>query len=295
VHDFSAKLGTPGPQTLTASGTGLGATCAASVTISAGHASQFAVSGLPSLAIAGTAVGYTVTAKDSYGNVATDYAGPFTSGSTDSKASIVETGSGFAGGVESFTVSFGSIGGQTVNLTDNTAGFAGSGGPVGVHGLVYTNPDVTTQSMVLTVNAAASNAGSVVLNLSAAAPAVGYSIGFNVPADSSRAALTSIVKGVALNPGSAPAAIAASLPGTGPLANTLTAGLSQKAAGTGAVTTDTGITASQVIYTLTLKPISTSPGVVFDGANAFRAALRDKAGNEVLSQDAFAIGKLEVQ
>jgi hypothetical protein len=35
--------------------------------------------------------------------------------------------------------------------------------------------------------------------------------------------------------------------------------------------------------------------VVFDGADRFRAALRDHEGNEVLSQADFAVGKLEIQ
>jgi hypothetical protein len=77
----------------------------------------------------------------------------------------------------------------------------------------------------------------------------------------------------------------------------LTSGQSQKASGTGAVTTDTAVPTGSVLYTLRLNLASASPGVVFDGASpgaAFNAAMRDKLGNDVVRRNEFGIGRLEV-
>lgn len=79
----------------------------------------------------------------------------------------------------------------------------------------------------------------------------------------------------------------------------LTTGLSQKAAGDGAVTTDTTVPAGAVLYTVQLAlRANASPGVVFDGealGPKFRALLRDKLGTDVVSAGGFAIGRLEAR
>src|SRR5262249_53553458 len=102
-----------------------------------------------------------------------------------------------------------------------------------------------------------------------------------------------------LDPGSSPAAFKAALPAQGPLAGVLVSALSQKAAGTGAVATNASLAVGQVLYTLRLDAKAGGPaGVVFDGAAPgarFRATLRDRLGQEVVSQADFAIGKLEVK
>ena len=93
-------------------------------------------------------------------------------------------------------------------------------------------------------------------------------------------------------PGTSPAAMAAALRTSGPMSNVLTAGISQKAVDT---TADAAIAAGQVLYTLVIRPNSLSPGVIFDGTRGFRAAVRDFEGNEMVSQESFAVGKLELQ
>lgn len=80
------------------------------------------------------------------------------------------------------------------------------------------------------------------------------------------------VNASALNPGSTPAAAAASLRTAGPLANVLTFGIAQKPSGGGAVPGDTSIPSGSVLCTLRLMPVATAaPGPVFpftaDGAN----------------------------
>jgi hypothetical protein len=108
-----------------------------------------------------------------------------------------------------------------------------------------------------------------------------------------------MLPGTALPAGQNPTAAYGKLPASGPLAGMLTTGQSQKAAGDGAVTGDTSITAGSVLYTvqLALRP-GADTGVVFDGATLgpkFRALLRDKLGTDVVNGSGFAIGRLAVQ
>jgi hypothetical protein len=292
AHDFSVRLGTVGSD-LVSCGDGTLACSAVSVAISAGPASQLSLVGIASAVIAGTTQSFTVSAFDAYGNPATDYAGPVTLSSTDPAATLTDPGGAFSSGQKSFQVAFGTIGAQTVTATDAT-GFAGSHGPVGVHGLVYTPAGANGQSVSLNLNAT-SNAGVVVLDLVATTAITGYSVGMNIPADGSRVGVAGIAKGTALDPGRAPAAMAVALPSAGPLTNVLTSGLSQKLGGSGSVNTDATISGGQVLYTLSLVPTSVSPGVIFDGSQNFRAAIRNLAGDELLSQADFAVGKLELQ
>jgi hypothetical protein len=105
-----------------------------------------------------------------------------------------------------------------------------------------------------------------------------------------------LTPGTGLSPGTGVAAAAAALPSSGPLARVLVAGLSQKAAGAGAVATDTLIPAGTVLYSVRLGLNAAAGGgsalVLSDPR--YRAALRDKQGNDVASQAAFAVGSLEV-
>jgi len=291
-RQFGVRLGTVAAQTVTVSDGTI--TCSASITIAAGPAAQFAVTGAPQAAIAGNTVLVAVTAQDAYGNLAADYAGTPTPSSTDPNASFGTVNSASAG-VKQFPVTFGTIGAQTVTATD-AAGFGGTSGAVDVRGLVYISPSTITAALALVPDTAVSNAGHLVLNLVAVAPLTGYSAGFNIPADSTRVTVMQIAKGNSLNPGNAPAAIAAALPGTGPLANVLTSGVSQKAAGAGSVAGNATVAVGQILYTLVLRPTSTVPGTVFDGSlPGVRAAVRDSDGIEVLTQADFAIGRLDLQ
>jgi hypothetical protein len=292
THAFGVALVTAGSRTVTVSDGTL--SDHGTVVVSHGAAAQFIVDQLATSAIAGTSVAFRITTQDRYGNVAIDYSGPVGFTSTDAAATFGAP-TAFASGRAFGSVAFGSIGAQTVTVSDNATAFSGAGGPVAVHGLVYTAPAANGRTLQVVADAS-STAALVVLKIVAAAPASGYSAGFNIPADASRARVVDVAwNGGPLNPGTGPAAIAAALPGAGPLSNTLTSGISQKAAGGGAVATDSSIAVNNVLYAVRLAPTSASPGVVFDGSQRFRAALRDRAGNEVLSQADFAIGKLEIR
>src|SRR5439155_15322178 len=138
--------------------------CASDATsLSAGAASNFAISSLPSAAVAGVEAAFQVTAHDDYDNLATDYAGPVTLSSTDAAATFPTSGS-FSNGVASFGVAFQTIGGQAVIVADGGGGFNSRGGPVAVHGLVYTAGAAGGETFQLQLDPSSSPA-QVVLHL----------------------------------------------------------------------------------------------------------------------------------
>lgn len=164
---------------------------------------------------------------------------------------------------------------------------------------VYT--ESSSPAKVRLVRSPTSTARTIVLDLVADQPLTGYSVGLNLPVDPERVALgaTPLVPGAALDPGVAPMAAKAVLPASGLLQGVVVSGLTQKAAGAGAVPADATIPAGATLYTLRLDmKDSALLGVVFDGAALgpkFRATLRDRQGTEVAGQSEFGIGKLEVR
>lgn len=127
----------------------------------------------------------------------------------------------------------------------------------------------------------------------------GYSTGFDLPLDTTKVTLGPFTPGTVLSPGSAPAAASATMPSQGPLQGALVVGLSQKAAGAGAVPTDTALPPKTVLYTVELDAVQPfQPGVVFDGTAAGfvlpSGGLRNKAGMTVVDASQVKIGKLEV-
>jgi len=129
-----------------------------------------------------------------------------------------------------------------------------------------------------------------------------YSAGFNLPLDPSKVGLDGAAPmqpGKALDPGSEPVAALSVLPTSGPLKGVLVTGQSQKAAGPGAVFTDTKLTEGAVLYSIKLNLLpGATPGPVFDGtAPGFglrSGGLRDRQGTAVVQASELAIGKLEV-
>jgi hypothetical protein len=128
-------------------------------------------------------------------------------------------------------------------------------------------------------------------------PLTGYSVGFDLPLDDTRVKLNSFTPGTALSAGTAPVAALALVPPTGPLAHQLVTAQSQKASGTGAVTTDTTLAAGTSLYSIELGIIGEN-GVVFDGtAPGFvltSGGLRNRVGNSVVDTKDVAIGRLEI-
>lgn len=131
------------------------------------------------------------------------------------------------------------------------------------------------------------------------APVTGYSVGFNLPIGQGVLRITDFIPGTALNPGMSPVAAQAVQPTKGPLADTLVTALSQKAAGPGAVATDTLLPAGAVLYTIRLEMLTSAPdGVIVDGTSADfhlpSGGMRDRGGTTVVEAKDVAIGKLEI-
>jgi len=306
------KVGTG--YTLSATAAGLPSVTSAAFNVLPGPDTQLAFVTQPSNGNATNPLAaVTVAVLDAFGNT------------TASTAAVtVATGSGPAGklsgtltknavaGVATFgDLVFSAAGQYTLSAT--TTGLTGTTSTpftIVAPALVYTDPNTVADTDPLTPDPKlalilnpASNRDVVVLDLVAVVPVTGYSVGINLPLDASKvkADPALLTPGTVLAPGTGVVAAAAALPATGPLANVLVSGVSQKAAGAGAVTTDTDIPAGSVLYTLRLDVnLQAGAGTVFDGATLlttpqFQALLRDKQGNDTVKAGEIVIGKLEVQ
>jgi hypothetical protein len=231
------------------------------------------------------------------------------------------------GGQKTASVTFNTIGAQTLTATDTVKASATGTGSQAVHGLVYTNPAIGGK-VRLVVNAAGSNAALVQLDLvsnTSLFPLTAgtndtvrngaFAAGMNLPLDTAKVApdtallSTTVPTGstAVLNLGAAPQAVGATIAN-----GILYSGISQKrldatagaashnARGDVAVRPFPG--ASSFYYSLRLKLTpGAAPGAVFDGQALasnlkFRAAVRDRSGSDVFSGTTdFAIGKLEVR
>jgi hypothetical protein len=124
VHTYSATLDSAGTQTITArdkttyslAGTESG------IAIRPATAKNYAIGGLPPGATAGTALSFTVTAQDAYGNTATGYTGTahFTSTDADAVLPADYTFRSTDAGVASFNASLVTAGTQSITATDRT-------------------------------------------------------------------------------------------------------------------------------------------------------------------------------
>jgi hypothetical protein len=125
THTFTLTLKTAGTQKVTATDTATSATTgiSAGIAVSPAAASQFVLSGLSSSATVGASQTFTVTAKDAYGNVATDYTGTVTLTCSDTAATFSSASYTFTTsdkGVHSFSVAFKTAGSQSVTVKDTS-------------------------------------------------------------------------------------------------------------------------------------------------------------------------------
>jgi hypothetical protein len=304
---YSARLLSAGPQTVTAAESTNAFSCQATITVDVGRA-QLVIT-LPVDVNAGADANGSVTVKDGFDNVISDYAGSVTFTSSDSLATKPAdvTFDGTQGGSVLISARFISLGVQSLSASQvGDATITGSA-TTNVHGFVYTDPPAGAK-VRLVLNVANSTPAFVQLDLVVGNGLVAaYGAGLNLPLAGNRAvagtpllvepAAVAGVTNFAL--GIAPKAVAAALPTSGPAAGTLLTGVSQKASGAGARTTDTTLTAGAVMYSvrLALAPTATT-GTIFDG-NAlpagYRAAVRDRLGKDVAEMADFGIGQLAVR
>jgi hypothetical protein len=263
---------------------------------------RFSVTSSAASVLAGDVVTLTVTALNKAGQPVPSYVGVVGWQSTDGAALLPGSYPFTAAdkGTHAFPVTLRTVGAQTVTVTEAAKHGSGVSPNIDVVAMTYTDPPTATGKIRLVRNAA-STATTTVLDLVAAVDLAGYAVGFNLPVDTTRVSAGSdlLTPGTGLQLGSPPLAATAAIGSVESINGVLTSGVSQKAAGAGAVPTDSAVAAGQVFYTLKLSAgASHSAGVVFDGATPgaqFHAALRDRLGEDVVKSAEFAIGKLELK
>jgi hypothetical protein len=122
VHTFTVTLKTVGSQSITATDTSTGSITGSEsgITVNPAAASTLVISGLPSSVTQGKAYTFTVTALDTFGNVATGYTGTVHFTSSDPKATLPAdyTFTAADAGVHTFSVTFNTIGTESLTVTD---------------------------------------------------------------------------------------------------------------------------------------------------------------------------------
>jgi fibronectin-binding autotransporter adhesin len=122
-----------------------------SITVAPGSATLFTVVA-PSTATTGIPVSATITAMDSYGNVATGYTGKVHFTSSDA-AAVLPADAGLTNGVGTFNVTLKTAGNQTITATDNAGTvpiITGTSSAIATRGLVVTG--LTSTANGFTVN-----------------------------------------------------------------------------------------------------------------------------------------------
>ncbi|HYV45384.1 MAG TPA: hypothetical protein VFA20_11005 [Myxococcaceae bacterium] len=273
-----------------------------------GPATRLAFSRQPASAGVGATLSpaVTVLVQDALGNTVRASAAPVTLGIG------ANPGSGVLGGTTTVAAEAGIAGFPDLSIDAAGAGYTLQATSAGLtsatsnafdilnagSALAYTDPPAGGK--IRLVRDAASTPTTLVLDLVAAVPLTGFQVGFNLPVDASRVQANPALQtpGTALPAGASPIAAKAVMPAAGPLANVLASGQSQKAAGVGAVPTDSAVPAGAVFYQLRLdlRPGALT-GVVFDGAALgprFVGKMRDRAGSDVAVSSDFQIGRLDV-
>jgi hypothetical protein len=123
VHTFTATLKTAGTQSITATDAlNSFVTTSSPTTVTPAAVSSLAVAGFPSSTTAGVAGSFTVTARDSYGNIATSYLGTLHFKSSDGNASLPAnyTFTANDAGVHTFSATLKTAGTQSITATDTT-------------------------------------------------------------------------------------------------------------------------------------------------------------------------------
>ena len=122
VHTFpNAILRTAGSRTITARDAAANFSCTASVTVNPAAARRFTLTNLPAAVRRGEAAPFTVTAFDEFNNQATSYPGTVRFTSSDGQATVPFNAT-LANGTGAFSVTFRTLGSQSVNATDLSDG-----------------------------------------------------------------------------------------------------------------------------------------------------------------------------
>jgi hypothetical protein len=135
MHTFSAILKTAGTQSITATDVGTASLTGSEtgITVNPGAATMLIVAGFPSPITAGMAGSFTVTARDAYGNKASDYTGTlyFTSSDPQRVVPGPYTFAAADAGTHTFSATLKTAGTQSLMATDAmTASITGTDGGI---------------------------------------------------------------------------------------------------------------------------------------------------------------------
>jgi subtilase family serine protease len=167
--NIKVTLKTAGSQSITANATSNVAITGtmSGISVSPAAASKFVVTGIPATVVVGKAQSFTVTARDPYGNVATGYTGTVMFTSSDT-AALVPGNSAFTTsnqGVQSFSVTFETVGSQSLTATDTTSAITGTKSGISV-----------TPAAPTGLTAKAVSSSQINLTWSASTGATGYEV-----------------------------------------------------------------------------------------------------------------------
>ena len=136
---FTATLETAGTQSITATDTATSSITGteSGIAIQAAALKTLAITGLPASVKAGTAASVTVSARDAFGNVVPGYAGTIKFTSNDPLAVLPPpyTFTAADAGSHTFSVTFGTIGNETVTVTDQSTPALTATGTIVVNGV----------------------------------------------------------------------------------------------------------------------------------------------------------------
>jgi hypothetical protein len=120
-HTFGVTLNTAGTQSLTVSDSAAFASTTTDIQVTPAAAVSLAIAGFGSTVNSGQATAVTVTAFDSFGNIASGYTGTVQLASSDTAATLPTsyTFTGTDGGTHSFPITLRTAGTQTVTVSDN--------------------------------------------------------------------------------------------------------------------------------------------------------------------------------
>lgn len=190
----SVTITNTGSFTITATGNaghGGGTGTSNSFTVNPGPAATLTVTGYPSPVTAGIAHNFTVTAKDSNGNVATGYTGTVKFTSTDVQASLPAS-STLTNGTGTFSATLKTAGTQSITATDNaTSTITGTQGGITVNAATAASVTATAGSgQSTTINTAfATNLASTVKD-AFNNPVSGATVTFTPPGSGASGAFT---------------------------------------------------------------------------------------------------------
>jgi hypothetical protein len=144
---FSVTFKTATGQTITATAGSIAGT-SSTINVSAGPATHLSVN-VPNASTAGMAFNFTVTAFDTFGNVATGYSGTVHLSSSDTQA-VLPPNSALISGARILSATLNTITNTTITATDAAASLSASSNPISVFSNAATHFFVATPINVIT-------------------------------------------------------------------------------------------------------------------------------------------------